>query len=178
MRGTLEQLLMLARIEGRLPFDEGGAITAAAALARAIQVAGHDADERVVVMGDGGSSLLDLPASLAVVALRNLIGNALRYSPAGSRVDVGIHSSAGAIRFVIADQGKGMGEGDMQSATRRFWRGVASGPGSGLGLTLVDAIASRFGGSMVLAPRHPRGLSVELVLPVQVAGSPGQSAVP
>lgn len=170
MRGTLEQLLMLARIEGRLSFDEGTHITSGEAVSRAIVVAGNDAAERTVVqVREGCDALtLDVPPQLAVAALRNLIGNALRYSPAGSPVDVDVgHVEPGRIRFAIADCGKGMSADGMQTATRRFWRGPELQPGSGLGLTLVEAIATRFGGSLVLSPRQPHGLIVELTLPLR-----------
>lgn len=175
MRGTLEQLLMLARIEGRLPFDEGLHIGPGEAVSRAIVVAGNDAAERTVVQVDEGSRdlVLDVPPQLAVVALRNLVGNALRYAPADSRVDVEVvHPAPGQVRFVIADGGPGMDTAEAQSATRRFWRGAASQSGSGLGLTLVEAIAQRFGGSLLLTPRDPCGLKVELTLPARPGTRP------
>lgn len=170
MRGTLEQLLMLARVEGRLPFDEGMHITAVEAVSRAIEVAGPDAESRteVRIEGNSGDAVLDVPPQLAVVALRNLIGNAVRYSPADTVVEVEIACPAsGFARFTISDSGPGMDPDAAQSATRRFWRGAASQPGSGLGLTLVEAISQRFGGDLALRPRQPHGLVVELLLPVR-----------
>ena len=174
MHGTLEQLLMLARIEGRLPFDEGVHVTAGEAVSRAIAVAGSDAAARTTVEGDGGVEFLGVPPELAVVALRNLIGNAVRYSPEASPVEVSIESCPGhVLRFVVADHGSGLGSEEAEAATRRFWRGDASRPGSGLGLTLVDAIAKRFDGSLVLRARSPHGLAAELRLPVhQADGGP------
>lgn len=170
MRGTLEQLLMLARIEGRLPFEEGMHISAGEAVSQAIAVAGDDAAERTVVTvgEDNSRRMLDVPPRLAVVALRNLIVNALRYSPASSQVEVEVlHPAPGQVRFVVSDRGKGMDPDEIHAATRRFWRGPQPQPGSGLGLTLVEAIAERFGGSLALSPREPHGLVVELTLPVQ-----------
>lgn len=169
MRGTLEQLLMLARIEGRLPFDEGLHIGPGEVVARAITVAGDDAAARTVVTGTGRDPrpVLDVPPQLAVSALRNLIVNALRYSPASSRVDVEVlYPAPGQVRFVVSDRGKGMGSDEIQAATRRFWRGTQPHPGSGLGLALVEAIAKRFGGSLVLSSREPHGLAATLTLPL------------
>ena len=108
---------------------------------------------------------MDLPPQLAVVALRNLVENALRYSPPIAPVDVAIESVAGHSRFVVTDHGAGMDVEELRSATRRFWRGRTDTPGTGLGLTLVDAIARRFGGSLELAPATPQGLSATLLLP-------------
>nr|WP_255703272.1 sensor histidine kinase [Lysobacter sp. GX 14042] len=170
MRGTLEQLLMLARIEGRQSFGEGMHISAGEAVSRAITVAGDDAAERtrVTIEGNDPGPVLDVPPQLAVVALRNLIVNALRYSPASSRVDVEVRQPAPAqVRFIVSDHGNGMDGDEIQAATRRFWRGTQPQPGSGLGLTLVEAIAERFGGSLLLSPRQPQGLVVELTLQVR-----------
>lgn len=176
MRSTLDQLLMLARVEGALPFDDGTCITAPEALERAIALAQGDAPERIVVASvPGDTGTLDVPPQLAVVALRNLIDNALRYSPPGSPVDVCLVGDRSSTCFRVADRGPGMNEVEAQSATRRFWRGKASSGGSGLGLALVEAIASRFGGSLSLARRQPHGLVAELVLPSRrptAAGEP------
>lgn len=167
MRGTLDQLLMLARVEGRLPFDEGTHISAGETLRRAIAVARDDAPGRIVVSGLGESGVLDVPPQLAVVALRNLIDNALRYSPSHSPVEVAINADSATVCFRVLDLGPGMSEEEAQVATRRFWRGSASPGGSGLGLALVEAIARRFGGWLSLLPREPHGLVAELALPVR-----------
>jgi two-component system sensor histidine kinase QseC len=164
LRGTLEQLLMLARVEGRVSFDDGTSITAVEAVDRAIAAVG-DGAHRVRVIAPPDPVLFDLPPQLAVVALRNLVENALRYSPPIAPVDVAIESVAGHIRFVVTDHGAGMDVEELRSATRRFWRGRTDTPGTGLGLTLVDAIARRFGGSLELAPATHQGLSATLLLP-------------
>lgn len=167
MRGTLEQLLMLARVEGRVSFDDGTSITAIEAVERAVAVACDDAAHRVEVRPCGDPPTLDVPPPLAIVALRNLIDNALRYSPPDTPVDVAIQSEGASVRFVVRDSGPGMSETEARSATRRFWRGQTTLGGSGLGLALVDAIARRFGGSLALAPRKPQGLCAALVLPTR-----------
>jgi two-component system sensor histidine kinase QseC len=167
MRGTLDQLLMLARIEGHVSFDDGEHVTASMALERAVAMAHGDASERIVKAAQAGdTNILDIPPQLAVVALRNLIDNALRYSPPDSPVQVGFHVDSAFIRFFVADLGPGMVEAEAHLATRRFWRGMMSHSGSGLGLSIVEAIANRFGGSFALGSRQPCGLVAELVLPV------------
>ncbi|MHB8912975.1 MAG: histidine kinase dimerization/phospho-acceptor domain-containing protein, partial [Lysobacter sp.] len=88
MRATLDQLLMLARVEGRLPFDEGEWISAEEVVNRAISASAPGAAARILRSGDGGTAALAVPPALAVAALRNLIDNALRYSPAQSVVEV------------------------------------------------------------------------------------------
>lgn len=164
MRATLEQLLMLARVEGSISFEDGSQVTPSDALAQAIAVAGQ-AGNRVTVTQQKDSSVLAVPPQLAVAALRNLIDNALRYSPTQSRVEVVVEHKPASVRFTISDCGPGLTADEARSATRRFWRGQSSPCGSGLGLALVNAIARRFGGALDLLPREPTGLAAVLDLP-------------
>lgn len=173
MRGTLEQLLMLARVEGRVSFDDGTRITVAEVLQHAIALAGVDATQRVSVAGLSSSIVLDVPPPLAVAAVRNLIDNALRYSPCDSPVEVVIESGNDTARIIISDRGPGMSQDEVALSTRRFWRGRATPGGSGLGLALVDAIARRFRGAIELAPRAPHGLRASLELPVHPTACTG-----
>ena len=171
MRATLDQLLMLARVEGRLPFDEGQWITAGQAVERAVSASCAGAVARVAVdAGAGGSVVLAVPPALAVAALRNLVDNALRYSPEGSPVGLVVDADPGNVHFRVIDTGTGLEPGELQQATQRFWRGRAAGGsgGSGLGLTIVEAIAKRHGGSVSLRPGEESGTVAELVLPRQV----------
>lgn len=170
MRATLEQLLMLARVEGRLPFDEGQWITAAQVVERVVLASTPEAVGRVAVGGGtGGDAVLAVPPALAVAALRNLVDNALRYSPPGSPVELITDADAATVRFRVVDRGPGLEPGEFQQATQRFWRGRAAGGsgGSGLGLTIVEAIAERHGGSVALRPGEGCGTVAELVLPRQ-----------
>lgn len=166
MRGTLEQLLLLARVEGRVSFDDGTCITAVESLNHALATTG-DGSRRVTVTAAADECVLGAPPQLAIVALRNLIDNALRYSPPDSTVEVAVEPGEREVRFVVRDEGPGMTADDIRLATRRFWRGRAPAGGSGLGLTLVDAIAERCGGALTLATRQPHGLEATLVLPAR-----------
>ena len=166
MRATLDQLLMLARIEGRLPFDEGELISAEEVVSRVMAASAPEAASRIVSSGDGGTAELDVPPALAVAALRNLTDNALRYSPAGSLVEVVIDADGETLRFRVIDGGSGFKPNDRAQATQRFWRGPSGGgSGSGLGLAIVDAIANRYGGHITLSCGHGTGTVAELVLP-------------
>lgn len=168
LRSTLEQLLLLARVEGRVAFDESEAATARQAVERAIADAQAPASKRVTCRGPEPSPVLAMPAALAGVALRNLIDNALRYSPSDSPVEVLIEDAAdpGAVDFIVIDRGVGLGE-QTDRAAERFWRGsaIASGSGSGLGLTIVMAIAQRYGGRLELSAGESGGTRACLRLP-------------
>lgn len=166
MRATLDQLLMLARVEGRLPFDEGGLISAEEVVSRVMAASPPGASSRIVHSGNGGAAVLAVPPALAVVALRNLTDNALRYSPSESLVNVVTESDGKTIRFRVIDGGPGLKLGDHEQAMRRFWSG-RDGGGSGLGLAIVDAIATRYGGYIALKSGNSAGTVAELVLPRQ-----------
>jgi two-component system, OmpR family, sensor histidine kinase QseC len=165
LRATLDQLLMLARVEGRLPFDEGEFISAEEVVRRVISASAPEA-ARIVRRGNGGAAVLTVPPALAVAALRNLLDNALRYSPAGSPVELVTEMEGGAVRFRVLDQGRGFQAGDHEQALQRFWRG-RGGSGSGLGLAIVHAIATRYGGHIRLNCGDHLGTIAELILPRQ-----------
>ena len=135
----------------------------------AMRDAAPDKPARIVLDSQGDPGSLALPEALAVTALRNLLDNALRCSPADSVVILSVRRLSKAITFSVLDDGPGLSAGDLALATQRFWR-RGSGRGSGLGLSVVAAIAERFGGSLALQAREPRGLEARLTLPVLKGG--------
>ncbi|WP_064504839.1 sensor histidine kinase [Frateuria defendens] len=76
-------------------------------------------------------------------ALTNLVANAVKFTPAGGRVALRAAAEAGAVRIEVVDSGPGIPEHEREAVTRRFYRGDNSRctPGSGLGLSIVSAIA-------------------------------------
>jgi two-component system sensor histidine kinase KdpD len=122
----------------------------------------------------GRPVLADVPKDLPLVALDdtlveqalfNLLENAVRYSPAGSQIEIHVRTSLEAIRIEVADRGAGVTEGDEERVFEKFARGSGDTTGSGLGLAIVRGIAHAHGGD-VRAERRPGGGSVfTLVLP-------------
>lgn len=101
---------------------------------------------------------------LAVTAIRNLLDNALRHSPCDSQIVVRISAAGPSVSFSVDDEGTGMGDAERAHALQRFWR-KGRGQGSGLGLSIVDAIVQRYGGRLDLLNRVEGGLSARLTLP-------------
>ncbi len=99
-------------------------------------------------------------------AVANLLDNALKFSPPGGaiRIEAGVEPGHGT-RITVADRGPGIPEADRDRATERFFRGESarSTPGSGLGLSLVQAVATLHGGVLRLEDNHP-GLRATLML--------------
>jgi two-component system sensor histidine kinase KdpD len=109
--------------------------------------------------------LVALDDTLVEQALFNLLENAVKYSPAGSPIEIHVRSSFEAIRIEVADRGAGVNEGDEERVFEKFARGSGDTTGSGLGLAIVRGIAHAHGGD-VRAERRPGGGSVfTLVLP-------------
>lgn len=172
MQRTLEQLLLLARLDGQVEDAGSGGSDAGAAARQAAQdaEAGQGSQGRVRLTGALHGTMVAVPDVLLVSALRNLLDNALRFAPAGSSVLLEVERTAGQVRFSVLDEGPGLSEAECLVAVERFWRRGSSPHGSGLGLSIVSAIAGRYGGGLRLAPRAEGGLRAELTLPVQNAG--------
>ncbi len=82
-------------------------------------------------------------ALLVAVLVRNLIDNAIRYSPSGGAVKVALVVQGRLVRLTIDDNGPGLNESDLQRLGERFFRVVGTGQGgSGLGWSIVRRIAS------------------------------------
>ena len=80
---------------------------------------------------------------LLSVLVRNLVDNALRYSPAGAKVHISVALAAGQVVLSVSDSGPGMAEPDLAHLGERFFRVLGNEqPGSGLGWSIVRRIAS------------------------------------
>ncbi len=142
---SVEQLLVLARLDAEPaarfePVDLLALAKAAVAEQSATAEAegldlGLLAAEPASVAGDPGEMR---------VLLDNLVDNALRYTPRGGRIDVGIQHAAAEILLWVRDTGPGIPMAERERVFDRFYRGVDAGAsGSGLGLAIVKRIALR-----------------------------------
>ncbi|MBC2693307.1 MULTISPECIES: ATP-binding protein [Pseudomonas] len=164
---TLEQLLLLARVEGSLSFDDGVQCNAEQVARLAIQDASSGDRRRIQLHVPPGCSQapLQMPSVLAIAALRNLLDNALRHTPDEGPVELSLETTANRVRFQVRDHGPGIADDDLQHLTQRFWRNGGS-TGCGLGLAIVQAIVQRCDCVLHFDSR-PDGLRVELTMPLQ-----------
>ncbi|NWL77042.1 two-component sensor histidine kinase [Pseudomonas taiwanensis] len=167
LQRTLEQLLLLARVEGSLDFEDGLQCSAAEAARLAIEDAGPGGRERIELElpDDLPAAPLDIPIALAVAALRNLLENALRHSDA--QVKLALERHGDQVCFSVRDRGPGLPAEKLARMGQRFWRSADSG-GSGLGLSIVQAIAERCGCTLEFASTED-GLKVTLAVRLQPA---------
>ncbi len=172
LQGALVQLLTLAQVEGQPSWDEQGCADAGQVAKLAMRDAAPGGDPRLQLVGasslqgeDAAAGMaLSLPQALAVTAVRNLIDNARRYGPPECSITLEVRHDDTHVAYIVRDSGPGMSEDDIAKATERFWR-RGSGIGSGLGLSIVQAIADRFKGSLTLRQAKPHGLEATLRLP-------------
>jgi signal transduction histidine kinase len=148
-RTATVDLAALARaVVGELSIKaEQNAIDLGAAASAPVMVAGDESELRLLVT--------------------NLIDNALRYTPAGGRVDVNISTVGGGGVLEVVDSGRGIPQDERERVFDRFYRAsnVQEGddaiPGTGLGLAIVKAVADRHRATVTLgAGIEGRGLSV------------------
>jgi signal transduction histidine kinase len=97
-------------------------------------------------------------------AIRNLIENAIAYSPAGSEVQVTTYPDG---RISVADQGPGIPRENRDQIFQRFWRGKGVKPqGAGLGLAIVNEIMRAHHGTVSVEDRHDGGTVFTLRFPL------------
>jgi two-component system OmpR family sensor kinase/two-component system sensor histidine kinase QseC len=110
--------------------------------------------------------------SALAAAVRNLVDNAIRYSPPGSRVDVRVWQEKGAARLRVDDAGPGIAPAERERVFDRFYRRAGAGEeGSGLGLAIVRSVAERHGATLALADSPAGGLRATMVFPGGSAAS-------
>ena len=109
-------------------------------------------------------------AVLLDAAIRNVLDNAVKYSPEDTTITLRVTQQDHEARLSIRDQGPGLGDGPVEALTERFRRGANTGGiiGSGLGLTIASDVVRAHGGRLELgaAEDEKGGACVALVLPL------------
>ncbi len=165
---VVEQLLTLSRLdsETRVPAIEPvGLLEVARVTATGLELL---ARERAVNVHVDGAEDAISPADKTCIGilLRNLIDNAVRYSPTGGEVEVTVRKCGLFNRVIVTDDGRGMPDGQHDEMFQRFRRGdEPQMTGSGLGLSIARRICDLLGGSVHLENREEGGLRCEVRLP-------------
>lgn len=124
-----------------------------------MEIAEGVAPQTVTVRGNG---------QLLAQAVSNLLDNAIKYTPEGGTITLRLDGAAAgqAARVTVADNGPGVPAEERPKVLQRFVRldAARASPGNGLGLSLVDAVASLHGARLELSDNQP-GLRVALVFP-------------
>jgi two-component system OmpR family sensor kinase len=105
---------------------------------------------------------------LLLLALLNLLGNAVKFSEPGATVEARAFEDADMVTIEVADTGPGIPENEVPFVWQELYRGHGARgvPGSGLGLALVRAITERHGGQVTLRSRVRQGTVVTMKIPI------------
>jgi len=105
-------------------------------------------------------------ARLAQV-VRNLLVNALKFTPAGGRVELVVEQARGEARLAVKDSGSGIPEHEQAHVFERFWRGAGARgtEGSGVGLAVVSELVRAHGGRVEVESRLGEGSTFTVLIP-------------
>jgi two-component system, OmpR family, sensor histidine kinase QseC len=165
---VVEQLLMLSRLEADAPRKRDPvdlSAVAQGALAE-LAVTGISKQQNVSFTA-GPDAMVEGDETLLSALCRNLVDNAIRYSPHGARIEVRVRRNEDRVLLLVEDGGRGMPEEDLERLGQRFFRATGTeAPGSGLGWSIVQRIAAAHGATLQ-ARSSPRlgGLCVEVGFP-------------
>jgi PAS domain S-box-containing protein len=105
--------------------------------------------------------------------LSNLIGNAVKFTPAGGRVDVHVVSDGDAVRFTVQDTGPGIPPDELPRVFDRFWQSKRTNrSGAGLGLAIARGLIQAHGGRIWVESTLNEGTAVHFTLPLGAAPVP------
>jgi signal transduction histidine kinase len=162
---TFEAMLRIAQIEAgarRARFSPVNLSEVADNVAEAFGAVAEDEGKRLVATVEAGVAVTG-DRELLTQMLANLTENALRHTPAGTRVDLCLERVNGEIRLTVSDTGPGIPPEERERVFRRFYQldESRSTPGSGLGLSLVAAVAKLHNTTVLLEDNNP-GLRVSV----------------
>lgn len=178
MTDLVESLLTLARAdEGRFDLHREPV---------ALEPLVQEVFETALILGEAAGVTVNLPftADVTVMGDRtrlrqlflNLVTNAIKYTPAGGKVDLGLGQHPDNVTFAVRDTGIGIAAADVDHIFERFWRAdrvrsrLSERGGFGLGLAISQWIAQAHGGTLTAASRLGRGTLFTVTLPLPGAG--------
>ncbi len=164
LQRVVEQLLILARLDRStsLSRDTTDIYRIVVEIMADFWPLAHARDQRLTLKG---LTRLEVYADGVEVGilLRNLLDNALRYTPAGGYVEVELGLSGRSPQLIVRDTGPGLPEALLDKVIERFRRAADQRTtGSGLGLSIVSELAQQQQAHLVLANRRPHGLEASV----------------
>jgi signal transduction histidine kinase len=184
MTDLVESLLTLARAdEGRFDLHREPV---------ELQPLVQEVYETALILGEAQGVAVNLPFTADAVVMGdrtrlrqlflNLVTNAIKYTPAGGKVDIGLGRHPDNVTFAVRDTGIGISAADFPHIFERFWRAdrvrsrMSERGGFGLGLAISQWIAQAHGGSLTASSRLGRGSLFTVTLPLSGEGQKPQTA--
>ncbi|HEX3431100.1 MAG TPA: HAMP domain-containing sensor histidine kinase [Rhizomicrobium sp.] len=164
--GTFNALLLIAEAEAGVAREKIQPVDLRRIVEGVVELYAPLADEKDVSLTllPSNTAILSCNPSLVSQALANLIDNAIKYTPSAGKVTISIADTPSGIALTVADSGPGIAPQDRPRVLERFVRLEASrhSPGTGLGLSLVAAVARLHDARLELGDNHP-GLKATLL---------------
>jgi two-component system sensor histidine kinase SenX3 len=167
----VQELLNLSRLQGGEPLPDMNAVAVDSIVDEAIDRNRLGAEAKRIELVRGGERGLRVMGdeNQLVTALSNLLDNAVAYSPARTRVAIGVHDRADAVEISVTDQGAGIDAADRERIFERFYRADPARSrdtgGTGLGLAIVKHIVSNHGGEVTVWSQLGAGSTFTIRLP-------------
>lgn len=174
MNEMVESLLTLARAdEGRAPLavQRTDLRELMAEAGETAGLLGEEAELVVRTTMPDAPVLLDVDPHRIREMLLNLVTNAVKFTPAGGSVELGLADEGHQVVLTVRDTGIGIAAGDLPHLFERFWRAdparsrTGERPGTGLGLAITKWIAEAHGGTIGVQSRPNRGTTFTVTLP-------------
>ena len=171
LAALVQDIIELSRLQGSNVAKQGRAVDINTVVAEAVDRSQLPAESKNIDLVVGGHSdvMVYGDQDQLVTALRNLIDNAIRYSPENTRVGIGIRAKDGLVAVSVTDQGEGLSPEDQERVFERFYRVDAARSrhtgGTGLGLSIVKHVVANHGGEVTLWSKPGQGSTFTIRLP-------------
>jgi PAS domain S-box-containing protein len=170
----IDDLLDVANIErGRLSLAKSSEEPSQLAL-QALHMFELEAEENGIALEarlPTNMPLVDADGARVVQVLGNLMRNALKFTPRGGRVTIGVQQDDGAVQFSVSDTGRGIGADAQPRVFDRYWQapGAVTTRGAGLGLSIAKGIVEAHGGRIWIDSEPGRGSTFAFTIPQAAA---------
>ncbi|MFJ3959047.1 sensor histidine kinase [Arthrobacter sp. NPDC090010] len=179
----VQDIIELSRLQGANIAQQGTTVDIQHVIADAVDRSKLPAESKnitLVVGGTGTDARVFGDPDLLTTAFRNLIDNAIRYSPENTRVGIGIRSREGLVAVSVTDQGDGISPEDQERVFERFYRVDAARSratgGTGLGLSIVKHVVTNHGGEVSVWSQPGQGSTFTVRLPEMEDREPAEGA--
>jgi two-component system sensor histidine kinase SenX3 len=171
LAALVQDIIELSRLQGANVAQQGRAVDINTVVSEAVDRSQLPAETKNIqlVVGARAHAMVYGDQDLLVTALRNLIDNAIRYSPENTRVGIGVRAKEGLVAVSVTDQGEGLSPEDQERVFERFYRVDSARSrhtgGTGLGLSIVKHVISNHGGEVTLWSQPGQGSTFTIRLP-------------
>ncbi|WP_309080826.1 ATP-binding protein [Zhihengliuella sp.] len=181
LSALVQDIIELSRLQGTDVVLRGRPVDVAQTIAEAVDRNKLTAEGKNIVVKVGGArdAVVHGDPDLLMTAFRNLVDNAIRYSPENTTVGVGVRVRDDIVEVSVTDQGPGISADDQERIFERFYRVDAARSrqtgGTGLGLSIVKHVMSNHGGEVTVWSQPGQGSTFTVRLPVFEEGTTAEA---